>query len=460
MLPPIANLLSQGARAGWLLVLILAPWLYGGTRAWTQDYLNILGSLAIGLWLVGCLLEMRRPNVHWLAALLSLGLLAYGWCLALNPHLEYRADFFSFVHVPPLIPWLPGGVDGSTSVRMMYRISVLCGGLWLVSDLSRLSSFRRQLWVAVGITGASIALFGLAQRVLLHPILLWSPAEFGHTHFAGFRYHANAGAYLNLVWPPLVALAVMAFRDEQKDLERTGWMGALALAFSALFVNISKAALLISGGLLLVMGFWGWRRLSRNGNQEDRPLWRRLSLIGVLGVGVIVVLMTWDHWKAGGMESADGRWISYQVSWKMVREGGAFGLGPGTWSLAFPFYSGAATIPIPGRWQFAHEDYLQTLVEWGWLGTLGWAGLILGGVGSGFSSMLRGHSWWNGADRALLFSVCVALCGVFLHALVDFPLQITSIQLYVVSFLGLGWGARFWPSSAPVPRPSHQENAE
>jgi len=36
-----------------------------------------------------------------------------------------------------------------------------------------------------------------------------------------------------------------------------------------------------------------------------------------------------------------------------------------------------------------------------------------------------------------------ALAGVFLHAFVDFPLQISSLQLYTVLIVGLAWGIAF-----------------
>jgi hypothetical protein len=51
---------------------------------------------------------------------------------------------------------------------------------------------------------------------------------------------------------------------------------------------------------------------------------------------------------------------------------------------------------------------------------------------------------WTPRRRVLQPLVIIALIGVALNALVDFPGQIESIQLYVATYLGFCWGSRLW----------------
>ena len=100
---------------------------------------------------------------------------------------------------------------------------------------------------------------------------------------------------------------------------------------------------------------------------------------------------------------------------------------------------------MPGTWRFLHQDYLQTLLEWGWIGGILWALLFFGGITVGIRSYKEhARREWTPRRRVLQPLVIIALMGVALHALVDFPVQIESIQLYVATYLGLCWGSSLW----------------
>jgi hypothetical protein len=112
-------------------------------------------------------------------------------------------------------------------------------------------------------------------------------------------------------------------------------------------------------------------------------------------------------------------------------------------------------------------------MEWGWLGSALWALLVFGGIGVAVLSLRRQNALrrnqrsdvsgqlglaesasqrssvsafqeWSWRRRLILPLAVIALAGVAMHGLVDFPLQIVSIQLYVATYLGLCWGAARW----------------
>ncbi len=92
-----------------------------------------------------------------------------------------------------------------------------------------------------------------------------------------------------------------------------------------------------------------------------------------------------------------------------------------------------------------HEDYLQTVLEWGWLGSSLWALLFFGGIAVAIRSYKKyARREWMPRRRVMQPLVIVALAGVAMHALVDFPFQIESIQLYVATYLGVCWGSSLW----------------
>ncbi len=87
--------------------------------------------------------------------------------------------------------------------------------------LTQDSRWRRRLFVTMALTGMSIALFGMAQKLAHAPLFFYGVPRTSPEQFLPcIGITATPGAYLNLVWPICAALAFDAFaRDEREHPE-------------------------------------------------------------------------------------------------------------------------------------------------------------------------------------------------------------------------------------------------
>jgi hypothetical protein len=298
----------------------------------------------------------------------------------------------------------------------------------------------------MAITGTALILFGLAQRTAGAPSIFWGGGSHGRSFFATYRYHANAGAFINLVWPVVAALAVAAWRRERALPARLGWSAALVLCLAGVMVNASRAATAIGGVLVTLWLAWlGWQWL-RGRFDELHPATGAVAfvivtlLIASVGVlaGLDVSLRRWGKFSEE-LTAQNPRLLVAGVCVDMIRQSGWQGFGPGTFQTAFPYFTHRLGEAVSGTWRYAHQDYLQTVIEWGYAGATAWAVVVFGGLVAGTRRLLRRQARPSVTRDAEQFALLAAAGGVLLHALVDFPLQIASIQLYVAVVVGLLW---------------------
>jgi hypothetical protein len=300
-------------------------------------------------------------------------------------------------------------------------------------------------------TGASIALYGLGQRMLGAPSILWQPQDTGTTFFATYRYHSNAGSFLNLCWPLAAALGVSSWRSGRSRSTTTLWGAAVLACFCGLVVSGARAASAIALFLLTLWGgwlLWQVRRGQLPGPTRSTALVAATLLVLLMGsiaamAGLDVSARRWGKLQEL-FASSNPRLLVDYICLKMIPDAGWFGFGPGTFRIAFPFYTHELGHGVYGVWRFAHQDYLQTFIEWGYVGGLLWAGWLIGGLASAAWAARQAHDTLPFRDRALHFGLATAVAGALLHALVDFPLQIASIQLYFGACLALLWSQPLW----------------
>ena len=83
-----------------------------------------------------------------------------------------------------------------------------------------------------------------------------------HSFFATYYYHANGGAFLNLILPPVACLALRAISREDDPAGRVLWPAALLIVVAGEAVNTSRGAQVVA--LLLGVAILAW---------PARPCW-------------------------------------------------------------------------------------------------------------------------------------------------------------------------------------------
>ncbi len=457
-----AGPLRAAARWLFLATLIYAPWAYGCTTPETIAVLNKLLTVVLGLWIADLLVTRRLPIVLPSFIAITTALLAIGWWMVLNAPTIYDSDLSVFMPRAQPFPKLPGSVDQVLSAAWMVRATLLLGVAWFVADLALRPLWLMRLWGAASIAGGSVALLGLLQKASGAKMLFWgeAPAAPFKTFFASYYYHANAGAFLNLAMPVAVGLGIRVFNRPGPVLARALWPASAFCLLLAVIANTSRVSQMIGVSLMLALAvLWLRARVGATSRREIPGILAGIAVVMATAFAVAQAsqldqpLLRWGQLRAH--LPADSRWLAALVAWRGAPEAGWFGFGPGTFRVVFPYFAGYVEDGLTGEWRFLHEDYLQTLVEWGHAGAALWGAFFFGGIAVAMRNLRskRANDWMP-RRKIVLPLIVLALLATALHALVDFPLQIASLQLYVATYLGICWGSLAWADESAAEKQS------
>ncbi len=439
-----------------IVAIFFGPWAFGSRPYWAALTLaSILFSAVVVCWL-GWFQAKRLPVVPpacWGAVIF---LAAFAVLSILNPQSTFDVALGSFLPNPSFVPCLPATVDTATGWSFTVEILAYLFVIPVVADLSRLAHWRQRLLSAIALAGLLVGIAGLSLKFGLWPQVhnalqrrVWSQGE----TFGPFDYHGNAGAFLNLVLPAAAWKAATSCRPTT----RVFWRGTVGVLYAALFANSSRAALVIAV-FLSPLCFW----IVLGGGVVHpiaSPTRRRWQLgIGLLTAALVTVsilivnrdskpVLRLRHLPMELRQPEYPRYLQSRAAWQMTRERPLFGAGVGSYKVLVqtssirgyffaPFFHPGDPFTVLGE---THEDYLQTLVEWGWIGFGGWAVLVAGAFMSLWRFLRRTH-WQTRTGLAGM----VALLSVYLHAVGDCPLQIPALQYYTALYLGLAWGSTSW----------------
>lgn len=435
------------AFAGGILcaILIIAPFLRGGFDPKFGPWIAVAGAGAGVLWILDLLIHSRLPGTGRGTVAVCLGLILWGWVrisFCLDGPLPGAGPYL------PVYPWIgPPGSLHARQVTVMIQVTMLLVLFLLASDLCRQPRWRLWFGRSLAWAGFAVALLGIAQKVTRAPGIYWMYEWKLWTFFGPFAYHGTAGAFLNATWPAGLGFLLAALY-QGRVLRVLAWLPVCLLPLGAVFLNISKAGMVVAVVMLITFGVaeaWAvGQRLSRK-----TRLWLAGTVLAMIaGVASLIAVTGWKgpetHWRSFLQNPTSGSWRirAYAVGVKMIASEPIAGWGPGGATAEFALRARRLwKKAVRNRSPYLHNDYLQIIAEWGILAGPLWGFLLLRTMAGGISALRQPGIPWESRRRLIVASALLALAGAALHALVDYPMQVLSVQLCAVALGGICLGA-------------------
>jgi hypothetical protein len=467
------------------LMVIFSPWAFGTTQewaVWTMNYAGFtVGALLVAKWFFRRKYNYRPPRwsdprephaessrrrsaARWAtivdAAMVAATVLIVGFCLvsAINAKATYNSTSQLFNFHAKSIPWLPHSfASGDTWLAFWSSLALACvfwgARDWLLckeprevedetEEENRIvkrrgawvpARLRHLLWV-ISINGALLGIEGIFQRLAHSDKLLWlvQPRinQNCEAQFASYAYRSNAAQLFNLIWPVCLGFFLTLQRTGQYQIRRAGHAGAgahYALLFAASvmamcpLIALSRASAVVGGAMLLISMGWFFISDWRGGWWIKSIV--TIALLGIVYLGLDIglgdLLKRMSELKVNLVQ----REKIYEQTMPIIREHPMFGTGPGTFATVYQLYL-TSTEDI---W-FAqvHNDYLETLATFGWVGS----GIII----FAFVLVLARPFIAHGIRLGLGLNtfILIATAGLLAQARFDFPFQIYSILFLFV----------------------------
>ncbi|HUZ48003.1 MAG TPA: O-antigen ligase family protein [Terriglobia bacterium] len=403
---------ASGARwftaARWLLIatLLAAPLAFGAVEPWAWATLYVLAYLLLVMWAVGSIRQ---------------GTLKIAW---------------SPLYLPAALFLLLGAVQYFGHLTMdnygtrTALIALVTDGIFFFVACQLFTGCPTRVWRRLGLVVAVYAflvgLFAIVQFFSSSGLIYWVVKSPGNTFGPYVNHNDYAGLMEMLI--PLAAMYVLSRSEDDK--------GQLLLAFA---LCVPAGSLLLSGSRGGFVSFLGeiaifaailWKR-GRNS--------RSRLLLGILGITAAALLFFWMAPKSvssrlgsvanlvNAPEATYGDRLHVALdSLRIFRDHPLLGTGLGSFGSVFPPYQ---SFPTDQVYSYAHNDYVQALVETGAAGALILLGALILFFRLAFRNLrerLERETGW------IRLGATLGVCGLLIHSFVDFNLHIPSNAAWFV----------------------------
>ena len=448
-------------------LLVFTTWAFGGQAPWARQGIAVWGAVGVLLFIAACWTRDKSSDEHtWPALRYLWPLWLYNMVVAascFNPSFNeiVVAGEKSLVMSNPN-PWLPSAARPLLAAKELWQfngIVLSCFNLFLVLPGRR---FVRGVLFLLGANAVVLAVFGTFQK-LAHADGLW----FGLVHspnarfFSTFIYHNHWGAFTLLNTAVCLALLFQALhRGGTRDIWHSPvLMGAVVTLLLAASVPLSGSrsctALM---GLLLVGAITHFlARLIRRRRERGES-----ALLPVAGIVLAVLVATAAvaylsrdviaqraHLTSEQLahiakeDILNSRLTLYRDTWRMAAAKPWFGWGLESYAHVFRVFNTQRAaelwIWIP-FYAEAHNDWLQSLAETGFVGTGLLALLVLvplcalpwrrvDSIGPRYlltgCALVLLYAWveFPFANPAVMLTFCATFCCALRYATLDLRAQ-------------------------------------
>jgi hypothetical protein len=368
--------------------------------------LRTVSAVALAILLFAGILTQWVPY-RWAVSLFQTGAFALGICWVLRPF-----DWRGSVLLIPLSATSMWGLMqlafGQTVYRWETWNSVLNWGANLTLFFVALQIFiepalRERFLRALLYFAAALSVIGSIQMFTSEGRVFWLfPTGYKEFVVGPFVYHTQYAAFVELVLPLAV---VGALTDRRRMLACTVIAATL---YASVIASASRAGTALVSAEILAIILLAPRR--RN--------WKSLALLGGLAIVFTAVVgwsTLWQRFLASDPYFVRREFLESSLA--MIRDRPWMGFGLGTWSIAYPGYALFDNGLFANQ---AHNDWAQWAAE--------------GGLP--FFLMMLSIAIWS--VRAAARSVWgVGIVAVFLHCLVDYPIQRPALAGFFFVLLGV-----------------------
>ncbi len=399
-------------QAGACLVLVstlmAAPLAFGAVQAWAWACLAVVAVLLLVLWAAGSV-QQRVLRIVWsplyLPALLVLflGAIQFYGRFTLDPFatrealLKFATDFLFF---------------------------------FVASQLLAAGSHRTWRQFGLGATAFAfgLAVFAIVQFFSSQGLIYWSVKAEGWS-FGPYVNHNHYAGLLDMLIPISAAYVISRPRHHP---------GRALLVFS---VSVTIASQLLSGsrgGMISMLAEFAIL-VAVVGLRGFVPDWRRLGVIGPIGILTASLLFFWLD--PGGISgrlatvvkltpSTDvglmQREAVAQDSLRVLRDHPWIGTGLGSFGTLYAQYQ---SFPSDFSWDHAHNDYVEALVETGVVGGILILSAVVMWIRLSFSNLSERLSREVGQIQ---LGAALGCCGFLVHSFLDFNLHIPANAAWFV----------------------------